>query len=42
MTCAWSVPKSGTTGFTVTVTAWDAAGNVGAQQISITVVSGRV
>jgi hypothetical protein len=42
MTCAWSVPKSGSTGFTVTVTAWDAAGNVGSQQIAIVVVTGRV
>ena len=42
MTCAWSVPKTGTTGFTVTVTAWDAAGNIGTQQIAIEVVTGRV
>ncbi len=38
MTCVWSVPRDGSTGFTVTVTAWDAAGNTAAQQISITVV----
>ena len=36
MTCAWSVPRNGSTGFTVTVTAWDAAGNTATQQISIT------
>ena len=42
MTCAWSVPRSGSTGFTVTVTAWDEAGNVGSQQIQIRVVTGRV
>jgi hypothetical protein len=42
MTCVWSVPKSGSTGFTVTVTARDAAGNVGTQQIAIVVVTGRV
>jgi len=41
MTCAWSVPKSGSTGFTVTVTAWDEAGNVGSQQIQIKIVNGR-
>jgi hypothetical protein len=42
MTCAWSVPRNGTTRFTVTVTAWDAAGNTATQQISIRVVTGRV
>jgi hypothetical protein len=42
MTCAWSVPRNGSTGFTVTVTAWDAAGNTATQQISIRVVTGRV
>jgi hypothetical protein len=42
MTCAWSVPRNGTTGFTVTVTAWDEAGNVGSKQIQIRVVTGRV
>lgn len=41
MSCAWSVPKRGSTGFTVTVTARDAAGNVGTQQIAIVVVTGR-
>ena len=41
MTCAWSVPRNGSTGFTVTVTAWDEAGNVGSQQIQIAIVSGR-
>ena len=39
MTCAWSVPRNGSTGFTVTVTAWDEAGNVGSQQIQITIVN---
>jgi hypothetical protein len=42
MTCAWAVPKSGSTGFTVTVTASDAAGNVGTQQIAVVVATGRV
>jgi hypothetical protein len=41
MTCAWSVPRKGSTGFTVTVTAWDEAGNVGSQQIQIAIVNGR-
>jgi hypothetical protein len=41
MTCAWSVPKRGSTGFTVTVTAWDEAGNIGSQQIQIVIVNGR-
>lgn len=42
MSCAWSVPRNGSTGFIVTVTAWDAAGNSAVQQISIRVVTGRV
>ena len=42
MTCAWSVPRDRSTGFTVTVTAWDAAGNSAMQQITIRVVTGRV
>jgi Bacterial Ig domain/Bacterial Ig-like domain (group 3) len=41
MTCAWSVPRNRSTGFTVTVTAWDEAGNVGSQQIQIATVNGR-
>ena len=41
MTCAWSVPRRGSTEFIVTVTAWDAAGNIGSQQIAIKVVNGR-
>jgi hypothetical protein len=41
MTCAWSVPRRGSTGFTVTVTAWDEAGNIGSQQIQIVIVNGR-
>jgi hypothetical protein len=41
MTCAWSVPRKGSTGFIVTVTAWDAAGNTATGQISIRVVTGR-
>lgn len=42
MTCAWSVPRNGSTGFTVTVTAWDAAGNAATQEIRIRVVTGRI
>ena len=41
MTCAWSVPRSGSTGFTVTVTAWDAAGNTATQRIAVRVITGR-
>ena len=41
MTCSWSVPKKGSTDLTVTVTAWDAAGNAGSQQIEIKVVTGQ-
>ncbi len=41
MTCSWSVPKKGSTDLTVTVTAWDAAGNAGSQQIQVTVVTGQ-
>jgi hypothetical protein len=42
MTCSWSVPKRGSTDLTVTVTAWDVAGNVGSQQIQIRVGTGRL
>jgi Hypothetical glycosyl hydrolase family 15/Bacterial Ig domain/Bacterial Ig-like domain (group 3) len=41
MTCAWTVPRRGSTGFIVTVTAWDDAGNIGSQQISIKVATSR-
>jgi Hypothetical glycosyl hydrolase family 15/Bacterial Ig domain len=41
MTCAWSVPRNGSTGFVVTVTAWDAAGNTAAQRITVRVTAGR-
>jgi hypothetical protein len=41
-TCSWTVAKSGTTGFGIVVTAYDAAGNSAARQISLKVVTGRL